>query len=581
MATTEVKVVTTAPIDGQKPGTSGLRKKTKVFVEGYYLHNFVQSIFNALSEKEVKGGTLLVSGDGRYYNKQAVSIISNIAFANGVSRVWIGKDAIMGTPAASAVVREREGGIAFGAVILSASHNPGGPDEDFGIKYNCANGGPAPDNVTNAIYEETKKIRTFKTLSLPTLDISTIGIQKFGTYTVEVIDPVNDWMNIMKRTFDFDLIRSLIKRTDFKMLYDGMHGVAGPYAEALFCTELGADSSCLMNCVPKEDFGGGHPDPNLTYAKALVEKLGVLDSSKVNSDTPSFGAAGDGDNDRNMILGKGMFVTPSDSVALIADYGQVCIPYFKMGIKGLSRSLPTSAALDLVAKKKLLTLYEVPTGWKYFGNLMDAGKISICGEESFGTGSDHIREKDGLWAVLAWLSILAYRNKNAPTGQLISVKQIVSEFWKVYGRCYYSRYDYEGVESDKADLVMNRLKALVDGGAANIVNSEAVNAATKLLLLATPLSTTENFSYTDPVDGAVSSNQGLKFVFANGSRIIWRLSGTGSSGATIRVYFEAYEQSGGDLEVETQLKLKSIIDVAAGLSQLADLTGCLAPSVIT
>ncbi|CAH2049043.1 unnamed protein product [Thlaspi arvense] len=447
MVVFKVARIQTTPYDGQKPGTSGLRKKVKVFTQPNYLHNFVQSTFNALSAEKVRGATLVVSGDGRYFSKEAIQIIIKMAAANGVRCVWVGQNGLLSTPAVSAVIRERvgpDGSRASGAFILTASHNPGGPHEDFGIKYNMENGGPAPEGITDKIFENTKVIKEYLMADLPDVDISTIGITNFtgpeGLFDVDVFDSATDYVKLMN--------------------YDALNGVAGAYARRTFVEELGAPESSLLNCVPKEDFGGGHPDPNLTYAKELVGRMGLGKSSS-QEEPPEFGAAADGDADRNMILGKRFFVTPSDSVAIIAANAVQAIPYFSAGLKGVARSMPTSAALDVVAKHLNLKFFEVPTGWKFFGNLMDAGLCSVCGEESFGTGSDHIREKDGIWAVLAWLSILAYRNKdNLSGGKLVTVEDIVRQHWATFGRHYYTRYDYENVDAGAAKELMAHLVKL-------------------------------------------------------------------------------------------------------------------------
>eukprot|EP01069_Polyplicarium_translucidae_P003026 Polyplicarium_translucidae@DN2191_c0_g1_i1.p1 len=553
----EVTVIKTKPYEGQKPGTSGLRKKVAVIRQANYLENFIQCIFDSLPKDHVQGSTLLVSGDGRYYNREAIQICCSIAAANGVRRVWVGKGGLMSTPAASCVIRERENGIALGGILLTASHNPGGPENDFGVKYNTGNGGPAPESLTDAIYELTTKISEYKMAKLNKIDIDTIGVYDIipGKFSVEVIDPIDDWLTLAKGIFDFQSIQKLIKRPDFTMVYDGLHGVAGPYAKKLFVEELRAKPECLLNCESKEDFGGGHPDPNLTYAKDLV-RIMKPNCDHVPDNTPMFGAAGDGDNDRNMILGRGFFVTPSDSVAVIAAYAQQCIPYFRGGLKGLARSMPTSMALDSVAKKLNVPIYEVPTGWKFFGNLMDAGKLSICGEESFGTGSDHIREKDGLWAVLAWLSILAHRNPN-PTAEFVHVKQIVEEFWTQYGRNRYCRYDYEEVDVTAAKKLMDRLLEM--GVPEKTPGREVVKR--------------DNFSYVDPVDHTETKNQGIRFMFADSSRVVWRLSGTGSVGATIRIYFETTSLEAKDLD--------SLIEYAVKLCQIKEITGRGSPTVIT
>ncbi|KAL9456942.1 hypothetical protein AB3S75_006055 [Citrus x aurantiifolia] len=573
----------TAPIDGQKPGTSGLRKKVKVFTQPNYLHNFVQSTFNALSAEKVRGATLVVSGDGRYYSKDAIQIITKMAAANGVRRVWIGQNGLLSTPAVSAVIRERvgsDGSKATGAFILTASHNPGGPNEDFGIKYNMDNGGPAPEGITDKIYENTKTIKEYSIAEdLPDVDISAVGVTSFGgpegQFDVEVFDSASDYVKLMKSIFDFESIRKLLSSPKFTFCYDALHGVAGAYAKRIFVEELGAQESSLLNCTPKEDFGGGHPDPNLTYAKELVARMG-LSKSNTQDEPPEFGAAADGDADRNMILGKRFFVTPSDSVAIIAANAVESIPYFSAGLKGVARSMPTSAALDVVAKNLNLKFFEVPTGWKFFGNLMDAGLCSICGEESFGTGSDHIREKDGIWAVLAWLSILAHKNKeNLDGGKLVTVEDIVRKHWATYGRHYYTRYDYENVDAGAAkELMANLVKMqsslpevndIVKGIRSDV--SKVVNA--------------DEFEYKDPVDGSISKHQGIRYLFEDGSRLVFRLSGTGSEGATIRLYIEQYEKDPSKIGRDSQEALAPLVEVALKLSKMEQFTGRSAPTVIT
>eukprot|EP00386_Alphamonas_edax_P011867 GDKI01037304.1.p1 GENE.GDKI01037304.1~~GDKI01037304.1.p1 ORF type:complete len:477 (+),score=198.31 GDKI01037304.1:1-1431(+) len=474
-------------------------------------------------------------------------------------------------------IREREGGICYGGILLTASHNPGGINNDFGIKYNMSNGGPAPESVTDKIFANTQKITQFKRIALPQFDISKVGVQQLvpGSFTVEVIDPVGDYVTLMKMIFDFPALKDLVTRPDFKMVYDGMSGVAGPFAKGVFVGELGVSEKCLMGCEPSEDFNDGHPDPNLTYAHDLVEIMHPLNPEKATQDTPDFGAAGDGDCDRNMILGKGFFVTPSDSVAIIAAYAQKCIPYFKDGLKGVSRSMPTSMALDKVAAKLGVPFFEVPTGWKFFGNLMDAGKCSVCGEESFGTGSDHIREKDGIWAVLCWLAIIAYRTKEA--GHVVSVKQIVEEHWAAYGRNYYTRYDYEECKTEDANGMIAHLRSLV----ADVSKVPAACPAIAGLLEKMPLDKADDFTYTDPVDGSVSKNQGIRFFLKDGSRIVWRISGTGSVGATIRMYLEKYETDQSRLGMATADAMKDIVTLALGLCQIEKFTGRERPTVIT
>ncbi|CAN1138260.1 Phosphoglucomutase, cytoplasmic [Linum perenne] len=580
--TFKVSTVQSSPIDGQKPGTSGLRKKVKVFMQPHYLENFVQSTFNALTPEKVRGATLVVSGDGRYYSKEAIQIIIKMAAGNGVRRVWVGQNGLLSTPAVSAVIRERvgaDGSKATGAFILTASHNPGGPDEDFGIKYNMENGGPAPEGITDKIYENTKTIKEYLTSDVPDVDISTVNVASFtgpeGQFDVDVFDSASDYVKLMKSIFDFESIKKLITSPNFSFCYDALHGVAGAYAKRIFVEELGAQESSLLNCVPKEDFGGGHPDPNLTYAKELVDRMG-LGKSDSNVEPPEFGAAADGDADRNMILGKRFFVTPSDSVAIIAANAVESIPYFSSGLKGVARSMPTSAALDVVAKSLNLKFFEVPTGWKFFGNLMDAGLCSVCGEESFGTGSDHIREKDGIWAVLAWLSILAYKNKdNLSGGKLVSVEDIVRKHWATYGRHYYTRYDYENVDAGAAKELMSNLVKLQS-------NLAAVNEIVKGIRPdVSKISHADEFEYKDPVDGSVSAHQGIRYLFEDGSRLVFRLSGTGSVGATIRLYIEQYEKDPSKIGRDSQEALSPLVEVALKLSKMQEYTGRPTPTVIT
>lgn len=555
--------IATQPIPGQKPGTSGLRKKVKVFQSGHYLHNFVQSTYNSLPQDKLQGSTLVVGGDGRYWNKEALQIIIKISAGNGIAKLLIGQDGILSTPAVSAIVRARK---AYGALILTASHNPGGPDADFGIKYNISNGGPAPENITNAIYEHTTKITEFKSADIPEVDLSKLGNNKFGAFEVEVIDCVDDYLTLMRTIFDFEAIKKLIARPDFKFVFDSLSGVTGTYTRRIFQDVLGAPADSLMNAYPAEDFNGHHPDPNLTYAAELVDKVYKGDYE--------FGAASDGDGDRNMVLGRAFFVNPSDSVAIIAA-NATAIPYFKGGLKGLARSMPTSAALDLVAKALGVEYFEVPTGWKFFGNLMDAGKLSICGEESFGTGSDHIREKDGIWAVLSWLSLVAARNTD-PSKPFVSVETIVREHWARFGRNYFSRYDFEEVDSKQGDEVVDLIqKQVLDGSLIGKTLSGGEGARKKEYTVGA----TDNFSYTDPIDHSVSTNQGLRIIFTDGSRIIYRLSGTGSSGATIRIYFDMYDKE--DVNRETQDALRPLIEIALNLGRITELTGRKEPTVIT
>lgn len=554
-----VNTVATKPIDGQKTGTSGLRKKTKEFKSDNYLANWIQSLFNALGS-EVEGKTIGLGGDGRYFNKEAVQIILKLAAGNGVSKVVVGKDAIMATPAMSALIRQRK---LYGGLIMSASHNPGGPEEDWGIKFNYSAGEPAPEKITDEIYGFTTSISELKVADIPEVDLSKVGTTKFGSFEVEVVDYTAEYFAVLKEVFDFPALKAFMSRKDMSFTFDAMHAVTGAYAAPLFVQELGGKPEWIRNGVPLEDFGGGHPDPNLTYAHDLVE---IMWSDKA----PVFGAASDGDGDRNMVLGSHFFVTPSDSVAIIAANAQAAIPYFKDGLKGVARSMPTSGALDRVAEKLGLQFFETPTGWKFFGNLMDADKCSICGEESFGTGADHVREKDGLWAVLAWLAILAYKNKDVEdAGKMVSVKDIVMDHWKQFGRNVYSRYDYEGVSSEQANSMIAHLEEVIAKSNKGDKMGEYV------------LETADNFTYTDPIDGSVAKNQGIRFVFQDKSRIIFRLSGTGSAGATIRLYIEAYTADEAQFEKDAQEVLKSIIGTALDVSKLKEFTGRDKPTVIT
>ncbi|KAL8519445.1 hypothetical protein ACS0TY_010396 [Phlomoides rotata] len=534
----KIKSVPTQPIEGQKTGTSGLRKKVKVFMEENYLANWIQALFNSLPPEDYKDGVLVLGGDGRYFNKEAAQIIIKIAAGNGVGKILVGRDGIMSTPAVSAVIRNRQ---AKGGFIMSASHNPGGPDYDWGIKFNYSSGQPAPESITDKIYGNTLSISEIKMGDIPDIDLSQLAVIKHGAFSVEVVDPVSDYLELLENVFDFSLIRSLVAQSDFRFIFDAMHAVTGAYANPIFVDKLGASTDSILNGVPSEDFRHGHPDPNLTYAKDLVNIL-------YGENGPDFGAASDGDGDRNMILGRGFFVTPSDSVAIIAANAEETIPYFKTGVKGLARSMPTSGALDRVAQKLNLPFYEVPTGWKFFGNLMDAGQLSICGEESFGTGSDHIREKDGIWAVLAWLSIIAFRNKDRKAGEkLVSVSDVVTEHWASYGRNFFSRYDYEECESEGANKMIDYLRDLISKSkAGDIYGSYTLQFA-------------DDFTYTDPVDGSVVSKQGVRFVFTDGSRIIFRLSGTGSAGATVRIYVEQFEPDASKHDVDAQAALKPLI----------------------
>ncbi|CCA70044.1 probable PGM2-phosphoglucomutase [Serendipita indica DSM 11827] len=552
-----VQVITTQVHDGQKPGTSGLRKRVKVFQQQHYTENFVQSIFDAVSPD---GKTIVVGGDGRFFNTEAIQTILKIAAANNVAKLIIGRNGILSTPAASNVIRKYK---ADGGILLTASHNPGGPDNDFGIKYNMSNGGPAPEAVTEKIYERTKTIKEYKILEAQPLSLEEIGEFTFGPLKVQIIDSVKDYVELLKSIFDFDLISDfLTTNTSFKVLFDGMHGVTGPYGRAIFVETLKLPESSIQNATPLPDFGGGHPDPNLTYAHDLVK---VVDEKNID-----FGAASDGDGDRNMIYGANAFVTPSDSVAVIADWAH-CIPYFKNGVKGLARSMPTSGAIDLVAKAKGVEVFEVPTGWKFFGNLMDAGRLSICGEESFGTGSDHIREKDGVWAIVAWLNILAAANKDKPgTG----INDILQDHYQKYGRSFFSRYDYEEVDSDGAKKVVDHINEGINSN--SLIGKKFASSTGDFVV-----SEAFNFSYTDPIDGSVSKNQGQVVRFEDGSRVVFRLSGTGSHGATIRLYVERYTKDETQYTLETAKGIKGLIEVALVLSKLEEFTGRKEPTVIT
>ena len=542
-----IHTVSTQPFTDQKPGTSGLRKQVAVFQKRNYLENFVQSIFDSLDGYQ--GQTLVVGGDGRYYNRQAIQIILKMAAANGFGKVLVGCNGILSTPAVSCVIRKHQ---AFGGIVLSASHNPGGPDGDFGIKYNIGNGGPAPEKVTDAIYDRTKAIDSYKILEAADLDLDRLGKVQLGSMQVEVIDSVADYAELMESLFDFDRIRTLLTSGKFRMCMDSMHAVTGSYARAIFEQRLGAPVGTVTNGIPLEDFGGGHPDPNLVYAHDLVEVM-------FGENAPDFGAASDGDGDRNMILGKHFFVTPSDSLAILAANAKL-IPGYSKGIAGVARSMPTSQASDRVAGKIGIDCYETPTGWKFFGNLMDAGKVTLCGEESFGTGSNHVREKDGLWAVLFWLNILAVRQQ--------SVEQVVQEHWQQYGRNYYSRHDYEGVDISKANtLISNLLAALPNLKGKQFGNYQVEYA--------------DDFSYTDPIDHSVSHNQGIRIGFTDGSRIVFRLSGTGTQGATLRVYLESYESDPAKQQSDPQTALASLIAIADEVAQIQALTGREQPTVIT
>ena len=542
----QVLRVATVPYTDQKPGTSGLRKRVATFRQAHYLENFVQSIFDSIAAPP--GASLVLGGDGRYYNREAVQIILKMAAANGFGRVLVGKSGILSTPAASCVIRKHA---TYGGIILSASHNPGGPDGDFGIKYNTANGGPAPEKITEAIFSSSKKISQYQIIEATDVALDKLGNSTLGKMTVSVIDTVGDYTELMESLFDFAEIRALLA-SGFRIKFDAMHAVTGPYAREIFERQLGATANSVINAEPLPDFGGGHPDPNLTYAHELVDIL-------YGNDAPDFGAASDGDGDRNMILGKHFFVTPSDSLAMLAANAHL-VPGYQKGLAGIARSMPTSAAADRVAKALNIPCYETPTGWKFFGNLMDAGKVTLCGEESFGTGSDHIREKDGLWAVLFWLNILAVRKQ--------SVEQIAREHWARFGRNVYSRHDYEGIPADAANGVMK----LLHDRFTELKGAQFGHLQVKMC---------DDFSYSDPVDGSLSTGQGIRILFTDGSRIVFRLSGTGTEGATLRIYLEAYEPDISRHHQDAQQVLATLISIALKISELRKLTGRDQPTVIT
>ncbi len=541
-----IETVKTAPIDGQKPGTSGLRKKVTVFQQPHYLANFVQSIFNSLSGFE--GKTLVLGGDGRFFNVEAIQIVLKMAAANGFGRVIVGQNGILSTPAASHMIRKNQ---AFGGIILSASHNPGGPDGDFGIKYNASNGGPAPEKITDAIFAITKTLTEYKIIQSNDVDLSKIGAVKLDAMSVEVVDPVTDYLAMMQELFDFDAIHGLFQ-SGFRMKFDAMSAVTGPYAHRILEDVLGAPAGTVLNGTPLPDFGHHHPDPNLVHAKAIYDMA-------MSADGPDLCAASDGDGDRNLIIGKGQFITPSDSLAMLCANAHLA-PAYKAGLAGIARSMPTSAAADRVAEKLKINIFETPTGWKFFGNLLDAGKATICGEESAGTGSSHVREKDGLWAVLLWLNILAVRKQ--------SVAEIAKEHWQIYGRNYYCRHDYEEVASAGANDLVADLRAKLPTLKGQSINGKIVANA-------------DDFAYHDPVDGSDSAHQGIRILFEDGSRVVYRLSGTGTEGATLRVYIERFEDEPSKLAQDTQMALADLIAISRDFAQIAKYTGRQEPSVIT
>ena len=539
-----IRTVSTTPFEGQKPGTSGLRKKVPVFQQAHYAENFIQSIFDGL--EDFKGKTLVIGGDGRYFNREVIQTSIRMAAANGFGRILTAKGGLLSTPAASHLIRKSK---AFGGIILSASHNPGGPDGDFGIKYNAGNGGPAPEKMTDQFFANTKKISSYRISDGADCNLDKLGTAKIEGMTIEVVDPVSDYQKLMETLFDFDAIRALFK-SGFRIQFDAMHAITGPYGHAILEGALGAPKGSVVNGTPLPDFGGHHPDPNLVHAKELYDLM-------MSASGPDFGAASDGDGDRNLIIGKNQFVTPSDSLALLAANAHLAPGYAK-GLAGVARSMPTSCAVDRVAAKLGIKCFETPTGWKFFGNLLDAGMITLCGEESAGTGSNHVREKDGLWAVLLWLNILAKRRQ--------SVVEIVREHWASFGRNYYSRHDYEEVDAEAANKMMTFLRDKLPNLKGEKAGALAVAAA-------------DDFAYHDIVDGSNTANQGIRIVFEDGSRVIYRLSGTGTAGATLRVYVEKYESK--NLGLETQAALFDLIGFARGLAGIAERTGRMEPTVIT
>ncbi len=541
-----IQQLVTQPFSDQRPGTSGLRKKVTRFQQPHYLENFVQSIFDSVGS--IQGKTLVVGGDGRYYNEQAIQIIIRMAAANGIGKIMVGRAGLLSTPAASTVIRKYQ---THGGIILSASHNPGGPDGDFGIKYNTANGGPAPENITEAIYQCSRKIDRYLILDTANVPLEQCGSHPVGDMEVEVIDPVDDYAELMEQLFDFPAIRELLA-SGFTLRFDAMHAITGPYAHEILENRLGAATGTVINGTPLPDFGGHHPDPNLAHARELVEQL-------FSDNGPDFGAASDGDGDRNMILGRNFYVTPSDSLALLTANAHL-IPGYREGLTGVARSMPTSLAVDRVAERQGIDCYETPTGWKFFGNLMDAGKVTLCGEESFGTGSSHIREKDGLWAVLFWLNILATRKQ--------SVTEIVQQHWAEYGRNFYTRHDYEELDMEEAQGIIEHLERQFSTLEGRRLGSYGMELC-------------DSFSYSDPVDGSTSSGQGIRILFKGGSRIVYRLSGTGTVGATLRVYIESYEPNPVRQHLDPQQALAPLIDIAVELGQIDSRTGRVNPSVIT
>ncbi len=540
------ETVETQPIAGQRPGTSGLRAKTRDFMQPHFLENFIQSGFEAL--QGVAGKTLVLGGDGRFYNRRAIQTILKMAAGNNVARVVVGRNGILSTPAASAVIRARQ---CDAGIILSASHNPGGENGDFGVKFNIANGGPAPEGITDALYDFTTKIDAYQLSTDADVDLSIVAEHTMGKTVIEVIDSVDTYAQLMRTLFDYDAIRSLFAG-GYRIRFDAMHAVTGPYAKAILEGELGAPAGTVMNGEPLPDFGGGHPDPNPVHAHELMSEM-------FSDDSPEFGAASDGDGDRNMIVGKQCYVTPSDSLAVLAANAHL-VPGYTQGLAGVARSMPTSRAADRVAKALNIPAFETPTGWKFFGNLLDADKATLCGEESAGTSSNHVREKDGLWAVLLWLNILAVRK--------LSVAELMQDHWSRFGRDYYSRHDYEGVDKNSAEALMSALREKLDDLPGTTINGLSITAA-------------DDFSYTDPVDGSKSEHQGLRIVFGDAARLVFRLSGTGTVGATLRIYMEMFEDNPDRMNQETQQVLMPLVKAAEQLAGVVDRLEREAPDVTT
>lgn len=538
--------IQTAPIAGQKPGTSGLRKKTRVFMQAHYLENFTQAIFDAIGG--VGGKVLVLGGDGRYFNDRAVQVILRMAAANGAARVIVGQGAILSTPAASHLIRKRG---ADGGIILSASHNPGGADEDFGMKFNGANGGPAPESLTDLIFARTQELMEYRILESQDVDLERLGEARLGDMVVEVVDPVADYADLLESLFDFDAIRALIAG-GFRLRFDAMHAVTGPYAREILVNRLGAVPDSVVNDRPLPDFGGGHPDPNPVWAKALMDEM-------FGPDAPDFGAASDGDGDRNMVVGRGIYVSPSDSLAVLAANAHLA-PGYARGLAGIARSMPTSRAADRVAEKLGIPAFETPTGWKFFGNLLDAGRATICGEESFGTGSDHVREKDGLWAVLLWLNILAARGQG--------VAELLREHWSEYGRTFYSRHDYEAVAADRANALIQRLRDTLADLSGQAHSGLVVESA-------------DDFAYDDPVDGSRSARQGIRLNFAGDARAVLRLSGTGTEGATLRVYLERHQPDPAHHGDDPAQVLAPVAAAVEAIARIREFTGRDHPDVTT